>query len=324
MKRVFLLLLVFIPVMSFSQAVSNTISLPVSKNEQSGKKVSNSISLPSGTVTVNANTGISDVDEKIPVNSGKQPYRFALIIGNEDYSSYQTGLNSEVNVAYAINDAKSFREYAIKTLEIPENNVYMLLNAKAIEFNRDIVKLNLLAKNSNGKAELYFFYAGHGFPDEVTKEPYLMPVDVGGSDLQFAVKLNDLYKKLTEFPTQKVTVFLDACFSGGGRNQGLVAARGVKMKPKESVLNGNLVVFASSSNEQSSLPYKEKQHGMFTYFLLKKLQETKGKVTYKELASYVSEQVGINSIQINSKEQNPQVNISSEIQNSWENWHFTK
>ena len=71
-------------------------------------------------------------------------------------------------------------------------------------------------------------------------------------------------------------MFLDACFSGGGRDQGLLAARGVKIKPKEESFLGNMVVFASSSGEEKSLPYEEKQHGLFTYFLLKKLKETKG------------------------------------------------
>jgi uncharacterized caspase-like protein len=151
-----------------------------------------------------------------------------------------------------------------------------------------------------------------------------MPVDVSGSDLQFAVKLNDLYKKLTEFPVQKVTVFLDACFSGGGRGQGLVAARGVKIRPKETLLSGNLVVFTSSSGDQSSLAYKEEQHGMFTYFLLKKLQETKGRVSYKELSDYLSEKVGLNSIRVNEKEQNPQTIVSPQAQSIWETWRFLK
>jgi hypothetical protein len=266
----------------------------------------------------------SDVDINIPENATKQPYRFALIIGNEDYSSFQSGLSSEVNVAYAVNDAKTFKEYANRTLGIPEDNTILLLNARAVEMNRAINKMNLYAKNSSGKAEFYVFYAGHGFPDEVTKEPYLMPVDVSGSDLQFAVKLNDLYKKMTEYKTQNVTIFLDACFSGGGRNQGLVAARGVKVKPKETVLNGNLVVFASSSGDQSSLPYKDKQHGMFTYYLLKKIKESKGHVSYKDLSNYVSEQVVLNSIRVNDKEQNPQLNCSPEVQNLWENWTFYK
>jgi hypothetical protein len=267
---------------------------------------------------------VSDIDKNIPATSAKKQYLFALIIGNEDYSSFQNGLSSEVNVAYARNDAKIFKEYAIRTLGTPEENTILLLNARAIEMNRAITKMNLLAKNSNGKAEIIVYYAGHGFPDEVTKEPYLMPVDVSGSDLQFAVKLNDLYTKMTEFPVQKVTIFLDACFSGGGRGAGLVAARGVKIRPKETSLSGNLAVFTSSSGDQSSLSYKEQQHGMFTYFLLKKLQETKGKVTYKELADYLSEQVGLNSIRINDKEQNPQVNISPDAQSIWETWSLLK
>jgi hypothetical protein len=267
---------------------------------------------------------VSDVDSNIPAVPAKRQYLFALIIGNEDYSSFQSGLGNEVNVAFAQNDAKIFREYALKMLGVPEENVILLLNAKAIEMNRAITKMNLFTKNSNGKAEIIVYYAGHGFPDEITKEPYLMPVDVSGTDLQFAVKLNDLYKKMTEFPAQKVTIFLDACFSGGGRDAGLVAARGVKIRPKETELSGNLAVFTSSSGDQSSLSYKEQKHGMFTYFLLKKLQETKGRVSYKELADYLSEQVGLNSIRINDKEQNPQVNISPAAQGTWETWSLSK
>jgi len=57
-------------------------------------------------------------DKNIPVCLDKKPYLFALIIGNEDYSSFQqNGLGSEVNVAYAANDARIFKEYAAKTLE---------------------------------------------------------------------------------------------------------------------------------------------------------------------------------------------------------------
>jgi len=43
----------------------------------------------------------------IPVNS-KVDNRYALIIGNEDYKSYQTTLSSEQNVDYAVNDATVF------------------------------------------------------------------------------------------------------------------------------------------------------------------------------------------------------------------------
>jgi uncharacterized caspase-like protein len=241
-------------------------------------------------------------------------------VGNEDYSSFQTDLSDEIDVAYAKNDAVMFSEYAQKTLGIPESNIQLLTNATAGQMRQALAKMNILAEKTNGDAELFFYYAGHGLPDEVTKEPYLIPVDVSGTNVTYGIKLTDVYAKLTEHPTEKVTVFLDACFSGGARNQGLVAARGVRIKPKEEPLAGKLIVFSASSGDQSSLPYKEKGHGMFTYHLLKKLQETKGNVTYKELSDYLKEEVSLQSVIINSKEQDPQTNVSPNALNEWSNW----
>ena len=43
---------------------------------------------------------LSDVDVDIPNNNLEYPLRFALIIGNEDYSSKQVDLNREVNVDF--------------------------------------------------------------------------------------------------------------------------------------------------------------------------------------------------------------------------------
>jgi len=263
---------------------------------------------------------LSDVDIDIPEVATPDPFKFALIIGNEDYSSSQTNLQTESNVEFAIRDAEVFKEYAIKVFGVPEENIIFRVNAKVMDMQRALNQINSIAKNSKGKAEIYAFYAGHGFPDEQTKEPHLIPVDVSGNDLQFAIKLNDFYKKLTEFPTKRVTVFLDACFSGGGRNLSLIAARGVKVKPKEALLKGNLVVFAASSGEQSSLPYREKQHGIFTYYLLKKLKETSGDINLLDLSDYLSSEIGIRSVMINNKEQNPQTNISPALGEIWKQW----
>lgn len=250
------------------------------------------------------------------------PYRFALIIGNEDYSSYQTGLESESDVDFAINDAKTFREYAVNILGVPTDNIILLTNARAIEMDDAIRKLNPIIKALNGKAEIFFYYAGHGFPDEKTKEPYLIPVDVSGTNLRFAVSLKDLYQSLTEHPSKRITVFLDACFSGGAREQGLVAARAVRVKPKEDQLKGNLVVFTASSGNESSLPYKDKGHGIFTYYLLEKLKETKGEISYKELSEYLSTQVGVRSVMVNNKPQTPQTNVSYDVEEIWETWEI--
>ncbi len=275
----------------------------------------NKIQKSANTITV----GKSDVDIDIPVSTGAKTNTYALIIGNEDYSSFQTGLNTEVNVDFAMNDAKIFKEYCNKTLGIPEKQIKLLTNATSGQMNQGISWLNNLAKIDNGNAELIFYYSGHGLPDEQTKESYLMPVDISGSNVTQAVKLTDIYNKLNEHPSKKVTVFLDACFSGGARNQGLIAMKGVKIKAKENMVTGNMIVLSSSTGEESSGVYRDKQHGYMTYFLLKKLQDSKGNINYKELADYIIENVKKETA-LSGKNQTPQLNYSPNVEGTWTNW----
>ena len=63
---------------------------------------------------------------------------------------------------------------------------------------------------------------------------------------------------------------MDACFSGSRRENGMiVSARGVAIKPKKDIVTGNVVVFSAADGSETAYPYKEKGHGLFTYFLLK-------------------------------------------------------
>jgi len=265
----------------------------------------------------NTTVGNSDVDVNIPLATIQKTNAYALIIGNEDYSSFQTGLSKEVNVDYAKNDAQIFSEYCTKTLGIPQKQIKLLTNATCSQMQQGLAWIDHLAKIENGNAELIFYFSGHGLPDETTKEPYIMPVDVNGTQIEFAIKLEDVYKTLVENPSKQVTVFLDACFSGGGRNEGLLAMKGVVIKPKSVLATKNLVVFTSSSGSESSAVYREKQHGYFTYFLLKKLQETKGDVDFDFLSDYISQSVSKETGLI-SKMQTPQVIISASILDTWQ------
>ena len=271
-----------------------------------------------GTITVKI--GNSDVDVNIPKTDIVNNNIYALVIGNEDYSSFQTGLNTEANVEFAKNDARIFSKYLNKTIGIPEKNIDLKLNATYGQIKQALTRLATISELKEGNIELIFYYAGHGLPNENTKEPYIIPVDISGTDINSAIKLDDIYKQLTEFNPKKITVFLDACFSGGARNQGLLASRGVKIRPKTDYLSGNIVVFSSSSDIESSGSYKEKQHGMFTYFLLKKLQETNGDVNYKELADYLKEKITLESVLENNKKQTPQVLFSTDVTIDWGKW----
>ena len=263
----------------------------------------------------------SHIDKNIPKNN-KVNNRFALVIGNEDYTSHQMGLKSEQNVDFAKNDARIFKEYALKTLGVKEDNLLFKLDATSGILSQELNRIIKLTQLEGEDAELIIYYAGHGFPDELTKVPYLIPVDVSGGDLSRAINLQELYIKLGNLKAKKVTVFLDACFTGGGRESGLMASRGVKVKPKEGSLKGNLVVFSASSGDQSSLPYVDESHGIFTYHLLKKLQDSEGKISYGDLYDEIKLEVEKTALRNQGMDQEPKVNTSQKVANSWKNWKF--
>lgn len=262
----------------------------------------------------------SEVDRNIPLNSNKDKHRYALIIGNEDYTTYQPGLGTESNVAFAVDDARSFALYAENTMGIPKENIVILPNALSSAMKREIERLSKIIQYENGQAEAFVFYAGHGFPDESNGQSYLIPVDITGADVTNGISLTKLYSDLTRYPSRRVTVFLDACFSGGGRVAGLLTTRFPLIKPKTEPITGNLVVFSASSGEQSALPYRDKEHGMFTYFLLKAMQDSKGNISYRQLYDRVKSDVELNAVKINRKEQNPDLIYSKDVNGLWEGW----
>ncbi len=258
----------------------------------------------------------SDVDKDIPKGLPLNSKKYALIIGCEDYAKYQTGLDREVNVDFAANDARVFAEYAETTLGYPKDQIYLLIDPTSSQIKQNLEKLQKAIEIEKGKAEVLFYYSGHGLPDENTKEPYLIPVDVNGNNPQDGISIVDLYAKLSKSPTIKATVVLDACFSGGARNKELVAMKGVKVKAKIDAVPGNLVVFSSSKGTETSAVYKEKQHGYFTYFLLKSLKEHAGAKTLNEMFIDVNYQVSKEVLKI-GKTQTPDVMPGKEIGEDW-------
>lgn len=75
--------------------------------------------------------------------------------------------------------------------------------------------------------------------------------------------------------------------------------------------------FSAASGEETALPYVEKNHGMFTYYLLKKLQESKGGATLRELSDYVIKNVKHQSNFVNNKPQTPTVRVSGRMESMW-------
>lgn len=257
----------------------------------------------------------SDVDKNIPeVKPENTDNTFAVIIANESY-------NKEAGVPFAANDGKIFSEYCKKTIGLPETNVRLLTNATLNDMKHEINWLRQVIETRKGNAKVIFYYAGHGIPDEKDHQAYLLPVDGYGSDVSTGYSLNNLYKELGEAPAKSVVVLLDACFSGAKREGDMLAsARGIALKANRGEPQGNMVVISAAQGDETAYPYKKEGHGLFTYFLLKKIQESKGNVTLKELGDYLTEKVSQQSIVVNSKSQTPTIIVSNGITGDWNSW----
>lgn len=262
------------------------------------------------------NEPLSDVDMNIPKLSKSNEYCFAVIIANEAYEE-------EEPVEFALRDGRMFKEYCEKVLGLPQENIRLVENASFMKIKRTLDWLEKVAEAYSGICKVLFYYTGHGVPDEKLQAPYLLPVDGYASDMSTGYSLNELYESLGKLSAKSVTVFLDACFSGSKRDgSALVAARGVAIKPRVEQLKGNVMVFSATTNDETAYPYKERGHGLFTYFLLKKLKQTQGKVSYGELADYLKTEVRRKSITLNSKWQSPTVQVSPAMKEKWQNIGF--
>ena len=255
--------------------------------------------------------GNSIVDKNIFVSKNTNNTTFVAVIGNEKYTDVAV-------VPFAENDARMFSEYCKKTLGIAENHVRLCVNATYNDIRKTLNWLKQGLSAYNGEGRVIFYYAGHGIPNESDKSAYLLPVDGIGSDIESAYPLNKLYQTLSELPAQSVTIFLDACFSGTKRDGEMMAsARGVAIKAKPEQPKGKMVIFTAAQGDETAYPFKSQQHGMFTYYLLKKLQDSKGNVTLGELGDYLTKEVKRQSFDENSKMQTPTVNASAAFTGTW-------
>lgn len=274
------------------------------------------VSTPNAKVVAAAkNTPKSDVDKNIPTTNKSMDDTYVLIIANEEYLFVDP-------VNFASHDGEMFKEYCVKTLGIPEKQIRYCPNASYGILSGGIDWLKYALDNfENSKAIVY--YCGHGIPDEKTGDAYIIPIDGKGTNTTTCYSLNKLYTTLSSTHASRVTYFMDACFTGANKEGSmLVAARGVAREAKKEVLAGNTIVFSASSGDETAMTYAEKGHGLFTYFLLKKLQDTQGNVSYQDLADYINANVKKEAFLINEKPQTPVVATSKSAAVTWKTMKF--
>ena len=212
---------------------------------------------------------LTDISQ-LPENSQKLNHKnWGLIIGIENYAHLPS-------VNYARKDAMIVKEYFIKILGVPEENILSLIDDEATKARIEEYFKDYIPYYVDEDTILYVYYVGHGAPEKEKGELYLFPYD---SDTRFitktAYRLKSFYQNLDNLKVEKVFVYLDSCFSG-------VAARGSEMLAKDiwpalvyvddiNLHSDDIVSMIASSSGQMSHSYPETNHGLFTYFFLKGL-----------------------------------------------------
>ena len=254
---------------------------------------------------------LDPIDVNLPKATEPRGATFAVVNGNEDYKYVAA-------VPFAARDAAIFAKYCSVTLGLPDDNIRLYTNATYGDILDAIDDIKTISEVYNGDIRVIFFYAGHGVPDEATRNAYLLPVDARSQQLKTCYPIEKQYAELGSLKAHSVTLLLDACFSGSQRGEGmLMSARGVALKPRTDEPKVNKVAISAATGDETAYPYAEKRHGMFTYYLLSKLQESGGAVTLGELCDYITTKVSQQSVKVNRKQQTPTVMPSPEIETSW-------
>lgn len=260
-------------------------------------------------------SGLSvDVDMNIPQGAKAGKYDIAVVIGNKTYGA---GIPA---VAYADRDARVMKEYVLRTMGFEEGNIIYAENASLSRFNeifgteRD-PKGRLHKYIKPNVSRVFIYYGGHGAPDLDSGDAFLVPVDGNPEYIRASgYRLQTFYDNLSKLPAKKITVVLDACFSGNTDNGMLfkgISPAMVKVK-KEYRGPAGAVLMTSASVDQVSAWYPEKRHSLFTYYFLKGLQgeadnNKDGKITVGELSEYLKEQVPYMARRLKGLEQQPVV-----------------
>lgn len=256
----------------------------------------------------------SEIDTIIPTTNLSRNKTYALIIGNQNYRFVP-------EVPYAIHDARIFSKYCEATLGIPSENIHLCEDAtKQMIDEEEYDWLNSIIDRADKK--LIVYYAGHGVPDTKDQnKAYLLPTDVRGTRPSHGISLQDFYTKLGDLGFKQTTVFMDACFSGINRDNESVneGMRGVEIAAEDATLDkGNMVVFSAAKGNETAQGYQEQGHGLFTYYLLKDLQDNFGEVNFGQLSDYLKSHVSRQALTLKlRKPQTVTVNVTENIATNW-------
>lgn len=265
---------------------------------------------------------------------------YVLIIANQQYDAPLP------DCAFAENDGAVVRQYCLKTLGVPERHIKVLNNASIDNLRTEGIRwLKDITLAVRGNANVLVYYSGHGFSDADFK-PYLLFSDfntrnvrswVGKTELDpdayltkretktliaNSLALDTLCSWFNKVATTGITFIIDAGFNGTQRSgEPLFNIKRSDARIKGLRIRSDIVIFSAADVNKTAYAFEEQRHGFLTYFLLKELKRTKGKVTYGQLYDALLKNVSYES-SLQGKLQEPLIISGGKTKEAWQDFRF--
>jgi len=230
---------------------------------------------------------------------------YAVVIGISKYRSVP-------EIKYASKDAETVKKYLHTVGGLPSQNIKFMTDDMATKADIESSIEEWLPKRVKPSSKVFVYYSGHGTPDPMTNESFIVPYEGEPGSIKKLYPLKKMYASLNKLPAEKMLVMLDSCFSGSGeRSIFPEGARPVSLAIENPVLAGEkMIVLAASEGDEISSDYDEGGHGLFTYYLLKGMKgdadvDENGKVDIAELYLFVKDRVSETALNKLDREQNP-------------------
>lgn len=245
---------------------------------------------------------ISNDNAKFDNKYGKK----ALVIAVSDYDKF-SGLKS---IEFCKNDGEEMYNVLKKNgYDIPDNR--KLIGHVDNESLKNAIYDFFTDENNKPDDTLVFYYSGHGVPDNFGGT-FLAPSDINSArPFKAGFSFDDLTKSMLSSNSQSIVTILDSCFSGAlkiGKGMGLDSKSG---EEATTILANNLVeekseilkqgigrcLLAASQGYEEAYDRQEKDHSIFTYYLLEGLKghkdavDSDGNVTYDTLGKFITKEI---------------------------------
>lgn len=214
---------------------------------------------------------------------------WAVIVGINEYTD-EEGIG---RLKYCEKDAQAFYQILTTSCGFPRRNCRLLLGSSRDARSRP-TRSNLYATLTSWlslakKPDIVIVYfAGHGI--ESNRKSYLLPQDARVTNPALTgLPLSHVKDFLRKSRADRKVLIVDACHSGEGRDLGT-------MRLNWTDNSKGLVCITSCDIGQKSYEFKEKAHGVFTWFLKQGIlgaadSDGDGYVRISEVNRYVTDQV---------------------------------